>query len=53
MALEKARKKGKRLERPRARLDQVKAAQLKAEGMTYSETGKLFGVSRTTVSWRI
>jgi DNA invertase Pin-like site-specific DNA recombinase len=50
MGLEKARKKGKRLGRPRARLNQEKAAQLKAEGMTYAEIGKLFGVSRTTVS---
>ena len=50
MGLNRAKAKGKKLGRPSASVDLDKAAQLRAEGLTYQEIGGRFGVSRTTVS---
>ena len=47
--LERARRKGKKLGRPRANVDAAKASALRAQGLSLEQIGARLGVSHTTV----
>ena len=50
MGLNRAKAQGKKLGRPAVSFDLEEAAQLRADGRTYQEVAKRFGVSRTVIS---
>ena len=50
MGLNRAKAQGKKLGRPAVSFDLEEAAQLRADGLTYQEIAKRFGVSRTIIS---